>query len=1847
MISRYFLTAWLVLNLLSLPLAVYSQPEVESSVSVQTQEQLGYWGRISTFSLDPEQDSQVKVEERSFPIIYLLLVLAVSLIITSRMEKSAQVTIFMLLGVIVIGSFSSLYYISQSLTKTKLDAQVDAIVDELLQRTAVEEYITACLAEASKESLYLVGQQSGYIYPYQNGSLFRNMPSTIIEYPEDGFNRSVYIRPPQERGEVDSLPWYPCECNPGADAQCAPPGTPLCNPYDYEDALITDYEHFLDPSDTSSYAFTNPCCYKEDVWGEFYFGDRIGVMLPLYPLPNPQPWEGISIKDVLDRAIENRTRICADLDLFTDLLGYNIAEGNISVDVSITKNDVVIDMVYPLVVTVLGEEPITRFMKFHSTIPVRLRKVYALAARITEEEISNISATPQDVYDTLQSISPNSFQVPPRLFYSDLSNYESIDSAIELSVRRRPIEDYDIFTIRDLNSRLDDEPYEFVFARKNRWPALDYIGKGIGDYPFNGQRYDFTLSINDSIDLMPHAVDPDEDIIVYRYEGWKEDYDASFDDSDFYSRNCTYFPQRCVERNDTVQPRAWTSSLMYTAAGPCNERCSNYTITPDDVGAHVLKITATDLRAEDYQHIRFLVTDAPKAVARANHSFEEIPWYHASIEDPYTLSAIASSSKFCSDIQFEWTDRSEVTDHPINPHILYKGPSPIWTIPTNVTMDPRSILDMSGTSNPFNKVSNQSVHDINLNLIHSCGNSTLPAELEVNVFQCLPHRSPALSFPYNDEGERFNTSSLFSFDASVPPYNYTESDPFQANHTCCLNNSPNYEYAPADTECFRFEQGACAFTDPDNHAGSMIDLNNPLYPANLSENPELPGFIDENGNTLPNPGVDDAHANDFYQRNYSVSCGNSSGTSRGNICDGDKEDTFQRVEKCGLCQFCDPTVEGCNNYSTTRAYVCKHERVCTDFSVDYPTAVPGGPALVVGLCNGSGGCNRVANPGQGINTSSYIVSNNGLLDIENRFVSVNCAGYYNGYDYTTDGGEPARHVESDRVCADTCYSADNTQTGVDLCESTTFQCAISPGSDNCQFTGLDDLDRMQQMCESCNAPSYKDNLGGNPVTGSQGTAWIAEGESAQFGEYGIDGGGDLNPSAAGTEAGGEDISGSIIECCGDDEYEHVRQCELSSPAFDVGCGSSATVCCDQATDCSYDNTCTASGSFLDIHDPNADNETCYQGVWYDQDYNETMCRFDWEDDDEYDLDPSRNRGLGTVVGMCCGDDNSPGYGNESDVVDCKSSSPDAVDCSSWTNGENDSCCPAADWCVGYDGSVGCFEPGQGHEVWGRDGDSNPEIEFCDAGTWVDPDSSEAACTTSGLAWMSMTYTQLFNYAIDDNDSDYSNGFCCGDDVGIHYEEGTHVIDSLYENLTSGDTEQIGENSCCPHASDCTFEGECYRNESLLEVTGDIGEEVCIDGVWYDPDESAQICQINLPWTQFSSGNYCCGDDDPDDYTYQQCLFGAGCSNRVTTTCCDEESDCYYQAQCFNSDDDPGPLGNWTYGVNAEAMRCWESSWYDPDFNEQSCNRFAEAKMTHDSGIYEYAHTTVDCVSDTCWVPEGTNSSMGGSFGEYGNGFGGEGMDNGNDPATESGNQDIDGDIIECCGDDDGEAYFSEDGGRCCDNSSGDACWSPHDYCGRDISEASNEFGHNSCADGIDNDCDGDIDCADSDCAGEVGPSGAKCCQDDGDCGLTYDLSCGSLNTCECAYTNLYNATYPYRIIESDDTMPIPWRTAEACSASNIALHRHVRIRRPVVSNYDLDITVTMTPVSTGSCPVSGSTVSIFDDTGAPLSISPSGNTFILANVDYPYVTAAFRVYPPNPSHPGCEVTITAYGSAAS
>lgn len=105
-----------------------------------------------------------------------------------------------------------------------------------------------------------------------------------------------------------------------------------------------------------------------------------------------------------------------------------------------------------------------------------------------------------------------------------------------------------------------------------------------------------------------------------------------------------------------------------------------------------------------------------------------------------------------------------------------------------------------------------------------------------------------------------------------------------------------------------------------------------------------------------------------------------------------------------------------------------------------------------------------------------------------------------------------------------------------------------------------------------------------------------------------------------------------------------------------------------------------------------------------------------------------------------------------------------------------------------------------------------DVDCCGSGRW-----NGTAYATKNLVWYGTT--------------------CCGDDANeVHsWEKGislplSKVLDA--ENSTA----------CCSAATDCVDDGLCYASESsknIDDATGD--EEICVRGVWRDPDEDESIC----------------------------------------------------------------------------------------------------------------------------------------------------------------------------------------------------------------------------------------------------------------------------------------------------------------------------------------------------------------------------------------------------------------------
>jgi len=86
--------------------------------------------------------------------------------IVSPLKKRGQVTIFIIIGVLMLFLFAGVLYISKMTVKEKLTTEGEPIVEEVpLEFTAIKAFTENCLHSVGKKGLLILGQQGGYIYP--------------------------------------------------------------------------------------------------------------------------------------------------------------------------------------------------------------------------------------------------------------------------------------------------------------------------------------------------------------------------------------------------------------------------------------------------------------------------------------------------------------------------------------------------------------------------------------------------------------------------------------------------------------------------------------------------------------------------------------------------------------------------------------------------------------------------------------------------------------------------------------------------------------------------------------------------------------------------------------------------------------------------------------------------------------------------------------------------------------------------------------------------------------------------------------------------------------------------------------------------------------------------------------------------------------------------------------------------------------------------------------------------------------------------------------------------------------------------------------------------------------------------------------------------------------------------------------------------------------------------------------------------------------------------------------------------------------------------------------------------
>jgi len=860
--------------------------------------------------------------------------------------KKSQVTVFIIIGIILISVIAMLLYFRNSVQEDNIARSIETIRSLFRDQGKYNEYVTSCMDQATKEALILIGRQGGAIYDYQaTGGKQYLGPSTGYDYGE-------YVLPYEIDGRVYNVSYGIKGPLLGSQYH------PVVPFYPYGSTTLVNNPRIISPFYVNVFGnFPNnpmtPLC-------DFNGSNRrdLSSTVACETYDSRSPADTNSLQQYMERYIENKTMSCVRLDRLPELVDMSIELGNVTANLTFAEEHVLVYLVMPINIEVGNYEAEIYLNDFNVKKRVRLKKIHELVSHLINMDVNNIffdivrdAATITDCKDITGG---NDRCLKPGMFISKIRNPCKGTGLC-------PEEYDDILVVEDREFRLDGVPYRFQFAIQNRAPALDLIREEVGAGSFY---FDYVVFAGENIIINPYGIDPDEDQhnnlgqmdYTYHYYEWKETQDAYFDCP---SGSCLINdPSHVVTFDSPLY--MWTKSSLYNTT----RRRASYQTTSGDIGFHVVKVEVCDEGDLcDYQSVTMLVVNG--TFAGGINKYQDIPAGFASIEDPYFFVTPITFDLYPGEtgLRYRWLLSFLGTD--------------IWTADTiieNVSLPEvaYTITNIPPSMTGYFPSTGNYTLDVSIirpddSIVSSGSGNT------VQVVECLPHRS-------------------FS-----PAYPYHTIDPFMANHSCCFgdpNDPLQVDWGtilPSSNLCYNAIEFGCV---EDTGFRTYAE-----FTQDLCSDPDVTCLETQPSNET------DGIANDIYRRSFSRNC---DGT-RGNTCTGDMQDTRIRVRECPECQECaysDTVIPVCS-YVPYGLSICNSGlRECTLGPDEAYTGMPGPWSCqgmcADGLCNTSVNCDcDTACGAVCLSNESYIWSDRQCIyncnDFQSAVPATNC-------DYHADSG---------------------------------------------------------------------------------------------------------------------------------------------------------------------------------------------------------------------------------------------------------------------------------------------------------------------------------------------------------------------------------------------------------------------------------------------------------------------------------------------------------------------------------------------------------------------------------------------------------------------------------------------------------------------------------------------------------------------------------------------------------------------------------------------------------------------------------------------------------------------------
>ncbi len=832
---------------------------------------------------------------------------------SEKRGKKAQVTVFVLLGFVLLVSFGLVIFFVGMVLNTNLERQAQSAVEDYLKSSSISYYVYTCMDAATTNSADQLFLQGGVFYDYQDGPYVASsegkthIPFNISVPSNEGNSRIIKVNVSYSILNQSScplvnetIPYYPL---PKTKLEL------LENIYEDRTSNLCLFNANEGYANSGFFGLNNitTLCYIQS-------SNSMSISnISSSPCQNNKLMQkNSSIEYLLEMQIKEQVQKCINFTHYETEEGHNITIINEpEIKILYDRDSFSVKMQYPFSVKLKGKEPIIVKQDFEFKSNLKIVSLHNFVLNLLKKDSSDPFFNLSQDYIYVNGYDSNRFAV--KTF-----NFTSCNNCLYK---------YDkILVVEDNLSKIGNRSLSLITAIKNRKPALDYIHETApNDF------FDIVVTENQTITLEPTGIDPDDKYLTYTYSGWKETWD------DTCSMVGTPPVLQCTKIS--IQPKNWSLSEAFIQTG----RIANYTTNSSDLGFHNTTIYVQDESGlTDYQTINILVFDLPRANLTIPTLYPGMPDNTLTIEDPINISGDGSQASLLGG--------GTITGYLWRATYIF-GSSIILAFENKTTVNYLTI--------PFDQYNIKTIKELNLSnatphqisliveqYMPALGTtvSSLPVIQDINVSACAPHRNSTNpnAFPYN-----------------------LGSNPFYANHSCCIGNIGDfnsYQLATSTSSCFT--------------GTAYGEFNTLLSKAtqDYTAADKLSGYS-ASGTITPAPASypSGGDKNDIYKMTFTRNCDGK----RGNICAGDMTRTITLSLACasapinGVNELCVGPPEtyqnntlSCVNYPQGQTFettfgsgtgICNTQPICSNMGLNGYGAT-GGKNLCTATCDGSGQC---------------------------------------------------------------------------------------------------------------------------------------------------------------------------------------------------------------------------------------------------------------------------------------------------------------------------------------------------------------------------------------------------------------------------------------------------------------------------------------------------------------------------------------------------------------------------------------------------------------------------------------------------------------------------------------------------------------------------------------------------------------------------------------------------------------------------------------------------------------------------------------------------------------------------